>query len=180
MRQAWCWDQHSRLLPLSRTALTSLADKGKVTGRGSSACERRERAGFLLEYQGKPQKLNLWLLIQANRDTITAIMDKSLSQEEEEMFAQLLELLREQFRRAGHGSKKRVLEELGTNNAAFDIAFKRGSVTILLLTRVLKALGISPGDFFARIYPPGRPLPPGIPPAGVLRALERMKEEKDV
>ena len=102
-----------------------------------------------------------------------------LTGEERELFEGLQKKFRVLFRRAGHGSKKRILEEVGITRAGFDYTVKNGSVTLLLITRVLKALGVKRGEFFSEVFPHDRALPPGQPPRAVLHALELMQEERE-
>jgi hypothetical protein len=96
---------------------------------------------------------------------------------ERELLERLQGVLRTEFRRVGHGSQKRVLEQLELKKSSFDSAFSRGSVKILMLLRVLEALGVEPGRFFAQAFPADEVPPPGLPPVGVRTVMSRMGGE---
>lgn len=102
-----------------------------------------------------------------------------LLEEEKKLFEVLKGELRELFRKEGHGSKKRILETLGTNSKAYDMAMNHGTLKLLVLHRILAALEVDPGEFFSRVFPRDRLEPPGIPPVGVLRAYEAMHRERE-
>ena len=95
-------------------------------------------------------------------------------------FDRLREALRREFHRAGHGSIKRVLTNLGLKRPAFDQAMHRRSLKLILLLGILRELEVDPGRFFLSVFPPKIEMeePTGKPPLAVEIGLERMKKER--
>lgn len=132
----------------------------------------------------KNSKVNTSLtLMRRGRNVFNTVnqtlTNKTLTQEEQEHLTKIRQGLRELFREKGHGAQKEILEGLQSSQAALDIAFKRGNLKFVFLLRILAALEADIGEFFAKIFPTTRPLPPGIPPPGVLSAFKKMQEAQD-
>jgi len=99
-------------------------------------------------------------------------------EEREVLDAIRCELSRE-FRQAGRGSRKETLQKLETSESTLDMAFRRGSVKIVFLLRLLKELGVEPGEFFLRAF---KPVlldlePAGEPPLAVRIGMKRLEKE---
>jgi hypothetical protein len=107
-------------------------------------------------------------------------MTIEFDQLDETSFDRLREALRREFHRAGHGSIKRVLANLGLKRAAFDQAMARRSLKLIWLLGILRELEVDAGRFFLSVFPPEIEMkePQGRPPLAVQVALDRMKKER--
>jgi len=88
--------------------------------------------------------------------------------------------LRRWFRRAGRGSRKHVLEQLGASESMLDSAFQRGSVKVVLLLKLVRELGGTPRQFFSAAL--GLDSldwckPEGKQPVAVKCGFQRLEEE---
>jgi hypothetical protein len=106
-------------------------------------------------------------------------MDLEPTVEEREILDALRHGLRREFQRVGRGSRKKTLGKLGASESTLDMAFRRGSLKVVFLLRILKELGAEPGEFFLRAF---RPLlmelePEGDPPLAVRIGLKRLEKE---
>jgi hypothetical protein len=100
-------------------------------------------------------------------------MKKILPKEDVELLAEIRSKLRGEFQRKGRGSQKHLLQALGIKPSTYDAKFREGSLKLTDLVRVLNALDVDPGAFFAGLFP-NTGVPPGMPPPAVAQALERL------
>jgi tetratricopeptide (TPR) repeat protein len=88
--------------------------------------------------------------------------------------------LRRWFRRAGRGSRKHVLEQLGASESMLDSAFQRGSVKVVLLLKLVRELGGTPREFFSAALGPDSLVwckPEGKQPVAVKCGFQRLDKE---
>lgn len=70
----------------------------------------------------------------------------------DEVLERIREQLKAEFRRVGHGSKKKTMDALGLSRAALDQAFHRKSLKIEMLARVVDNLGVPFEVFICRAF----------------------------
>lgn len=105
-----------------------------------------------------------------------------MTAKEREVLDSLREELRRRLTEAGpRMTKKHVLDALEIPASTFNASFRRGSVKVTTIVRILEHLDIDPGEFFsAALLPDVTKLlgkPEGEPPLAVLLGRKRLEKE---
>lgn len=106
-------------------------------------------------------------------------MTNELDNLDAQQFDRICSALREEFRKAGHGSVKRVMVSLEMNRATLDRAISRRSLKLMVLLRILRELDVDQSLFFMSVFPHRvkTKVPVGAPPPAVKVGMERMRIE---